>query len=74
MDIKRSLTFNIEVDKDGNYKLTSHEPESGTNFIVDAGNLNILDEENFEKKVGMEVLSWIECWIDEMAEEEKENE
>lgn len=61
----RIIEFRMEIDQEKNYRLTSFEPESGTGFIVDTGNMRQMNEDEFEKKVGMEVLSWIECWMDE---------
>lgn len=67
--MERTIEFRVEIDHKKNYKVVSYEPESGTSFIVDAGTLDKMNDDEFEKKVGMEVLSWIECWMDEVDAE-----
>lgn len=67
--MEKTIEFRVEIDKEKNYKIVSFEPESGAGFIVDAGNLRQMNEGEFEEKVGMEILSWIECWMDEVDTE-----
>ena len=69
--MERTLEFQIEIDKDGNFKVVSYEPESGIHYPVIAGNANDHDEQKFNQKVGIEVLSWIEAWCEELEEDEE---
>ena len=66
--MKRDLILHIEVNSAGDYKVVSDEPESGTTFLVDAGNIFRQDDGKFNKKIGDEVMSWITMWSDELEE------
>ena len=67
--MERTIEFRVEIDKEKNYKIVSYEPESGMSFVVDAGSLRHMNDGEFEKKIGMEVRSWIGCWVDEVDAE-----
>ncbi len=69
--MKRTLNLNLEIDKEGNYKVVSSEPESGNNYLVIAGNIYRQDDDDFNRKVGQEVMSWLTMWADELQEEEE---
>lgn len=66
--MERDLILHIEVNSAGDYKVVSDEPESGTTFLVDAGNIFRQDDGKFNKKIGDEVMSWITMWSDELEE------
>lgn len=68
--MERTIEFSIEIDRDGNYKVVSCEPESGTDCIVDAGNLFRMNDADFRQKVGTEILSWMMLWSDELVDDE----
>jgi len=69
--MERTLNLNLEIDKEGNYKVVSSEPESGNNYMVVAGNIYHQDDDDFNRKVGQEVMSWLTMWADELQEEEE---
>ena len=66
--MERDLILHIEVNSAGDYKVVSNEPESGTTFLVDAGNIFRQDDGKFNKRIGDEVMSWITMWSDELEE------
>lgn len=70
--MKRDLTLHIEVNSAGDYKVVSDELESGTTFLVDAGNIFRQDDDKFHKKIVDEVMSWITMWSDELEEDPDE--
>ena len=72
--MERDLTLHIEINSSGDYKVVSDEPESGTTFLVDAGNIFRQDDDKFHKKIGQEVMSWITMWSDELEESEDDEE
>ena len=69
--MERTLNLNLEIDKEGNYKVVSSEPESGNNYLIVAGNIYRQDDDDFNRKVGQEVMSWLTMWADELQEEEE---
>lgn len=69
--MERTLNLNLEIDKEGNYKVVSSEPESGNNYLIVAGNIYRQDDDGFNRKVGQEVMSWLTMWADELQEEEE---
>ncbi len=70
--MKRTLRLNIGIDGEGNYKVVSDEPESGLTALIVAGNIYKQDDAKFNKKIGLEVMSWLTMWADEIAESEEE--
>ncbi len=68
--MERTIEFSIEVNKDGNFSVRSHENESGSHYLVYDGNIYDVNDDEFTTKVGIEILSWIECWLDELEDAE----
>ena len=67
----RNLDLRIEIDEENNFKIVSYEPESGTQYLVCADNLNRMNIYDQCWKIGNEILSWIQLWADEAKKEEK---